>query len=388
MSMKLKSKCIFKIAWTSCCIVATFSTMAWQLSNYYNGEEQQIVEYRMFNEMEADRYPSLSLCWTMTINDETLKRYGENFTSIDYANFLRGLVWNENMLMVNYDNVTPDLTDYVLTYGYWTSSDSRVSLYNKGSANKSKPGLKELSLSSQKCITIDIPFDKGHTLSGFYVYLNSSIFGNGGRLANPDVLFSVFSENQFHLNIHYPNQFFRRAKISKKHWPFRGEGSSRNYIMRLTVESTDVLVRRNTHLTPCIEGVPEHDQNILKYVLEKVQCKPPYWNSTSNLDHCSQQKQYRQVIEAIREAFYIGNAKKFFTVENPCRSLERISYDGMDIEIRQTWIKRYPWMNESVGVVLNFKELTYKEIKSVRGMDIQALIGKCYFENFNYITGN
>ena len=60
----------------------------------------------------------------------------------------------------------------------------------------------------------------------------------------------------------------------------------------------------------------------------------------------------------------------------------------MDIEIRQTWINRYSWLNESVGVVLNFKELTYKEIKSVRGMDIQALIGKSNFENFNYITGN
>ena len=75
-------------------------------------------------------------------------------------------------------------------------------------------------------------------------------------------------------------------------------------------------------------------------------------------------------------AVHNGNAKRFLTVENPCRSLERISYDAIDVENPQIWMRYNHWLNESVGVPLDFKEWTYKEVKSVRGMDIQALIGK------------
>ena len=206
------------------------------------------------------------------------------------------------------------------------------------------------------------------------MFLKSGVFGTGGRLANPDRL--MFSVNQFHLNFHYQNQVFRRFMMSKRHWPFRDQGSPRHYVMRVTVESIDVLVRRNTHYAPCTEGVPEHDQNIIKYVFETVKCKPPYLNSTSTLDPCFQQSQLRWILDAISEAVYNGNAKRFLTVQNPCRSLERISYDSIDVEKPQIWMRYNPWFNDSVGVALDFKEWTYKEVKSVRGMDIQALIGK------------
>ena len=362
------------MAWICCCILATLSTMAWQLSNYYNGEEQQIVEYRTFNDMDTDRYPSLALCWTMTINEKKLKIYGDKFTSKGYKNFLTGLVWDENMLKVKYDEVTANLTDYILQYGYWKSSGKRKILYDIAAENKLKPGLREWSFFSQKCITFDIPFKKRMQISSFYVFLKSSIFGKGGRLANPDT--RIFNENQFHLTLHYQNQFIRRFKVSKKHWPIRAQGSSKHYVMRLTVESIDVLVRRNTYHTPCIEGAPEHDQTIINYVLEGERCKPPYFNLTSTLEPCSQQKQLRQIYMKIKMAVHNGNAKRFLTAENPCRSLERISYDAIDVESRQTWMQENPWLNESTGVVLDFKELTYKEVKSVRGMDIQALIGK------------
>ena len=32
--------------------------------------------------------------------------------------------------------------------------------------------------------------------------------------------------------------------------------------------------------------------------------------------------------------------------------------------------------NESVGMILDFKEWNYKEVKNVKGMDPQALIGR------------
>ena len=79
----------------------------------------------------------------------------------------------------------------------------------------------------------------------------------------------------------------------------------------------------------------------------------------------------------ISEAICTGNGGEFYTVKPPCRSLERIFFDGIDVETPPKYVEDNPWMNETVGIIFDFKDLTYKEVKSVRGMDIQALIDKC-----------
>ena len=45
--------------WTFCCIMAKLSTMMWQFSNYYNGEEQTVIEFKRYNEVESNVYPSI-----------------------------------------------------------------------------------------------------------------------------------------------------------------------------------------------------------------------------------------------------------------------------------------------------------------------------------------
>ena len=58
----------------------------------------------MFNEMDTDMYPSIGLCWTMAINEEQLKQYGNRFTPSSYTYFLMGHYWDEDMLKVDYEN--------------------------------------------------------------------------------------------------------------------------------------------------------------------------------------------------------------------------------------------------------------------------------------------
>ena len=76
------------------------------------------------------------------------------------------------------------------------------------------------------------------------------------------------------------------------------------------------------------------------------------------------------------DAAVSGELEASNVVKTPCRSLESIQYDVMDVETPEKWKKNTTWMNESIGVILDFTELSYKEIKRVRGMDVQALIGK------------
>ena len=372
--MILRPKLILRMVWALTCIIATLYTTIDQFRNYFNIEDQTIVAYRRFNEMETDVYPSLTLCWTMTIIEEKLRRYGSTFNATDYARFLAGDVWDENMLNVDYDDVTPDLEDYVFLYGYQSASEEFVFLYDRKGLKKLNRDVKQRAMGAMKCLTIDIPFQKGLSIKQFFLDFNSSIFGKEGRLANPD--HTSFEQNQFHVTIHYRNQVFRSSMVGQQYWPLREPGSPAHYLMRLSVGTIDVLVRRNTKKNPCVEGVPNYDDKVVNHMRERVKCKPPYWNSISSLNPCSEQKQLQDITNLFAKAVSTSHTMNFYTIETPCRSLERISIDVMDVQTPQRWIEMFPFMNESVGIMLDFKELIYKEVKNVRGMDTQALIGK------------
>ena len=374
MIFRPSAKLIFRMVWALICILATLYTTIDQFRNYFNIEDQTIVAYRRFNEMETDVYPSLTLCWTMTIIEEKLRRYGSTFNATDYARFLAGDVWDENMLNVDYDNVTPALEEYVFLYGYQSTSDEFVFLYHLKEVNKFNRDIKQKPMWGMKCLTLDIPFRKGLAIKQFFLSFNSSIFGKGGRLSNPD--HTSFEQNQFHVTIHYRNQAFRSSMVGQEYWPFREPGSPTHYLMRLSVGNVDVLVRRNTKKNPCVEGVPDYDEEVVNHMMERVNCKPPYWNAISSLNPCFEQKQFQDMTYLFAQALSTSHTMNFYTVETPCRSLERISIDAMDVPTPQKWIEKFPFMNESVGIMLDFKELIYKEVKNVRGMDTQALIGK------------
>ena len=368
------AKLILRMVWPLTCIIATLYTTIDQFRNYFNIEDQTIVAYRRFNEIETDIYPSLTLCWTMTIIEEKLRRYRSTVNATDYARFLAGVVWDENMLSVDYDNVTPALEDYVFLYGYQSTSEQFVFLYDRKEVKKLNRDLKQRAMWGMKCLTFDIPFQKGLAIKQFFLSFNSSIFGKGGRLANPD--HTSFEQNQFHVTIHYRNQALRNNMVGQRYWPFREPGSPTHYLMRLSVGTIDVLVRRNTKKNPCVEGVPDYDEKVVNHIMETVKCKPPYWNAIPSLNPCFEQKQLQNITYLFAEAVSTSHTMNFYTVETPCRSLERISIDVMDVQTPQRWLEMYPFMNESVGIMLDFKELIYKEVKNVRGMDTQALIGK------------
>ena len=150
-----------------------------------------------------------------------------------------------------------------------------------------------------------------------------------------------------------------------------------SYMMLLTLGHVDIVVRRNTAQKPCIEEVPEYDDMYIEYVLKRVGCKPPYWNSTSSLKLCSEHQQLVRIKELYYDAALNSDRDKWGTIGRPCRSLERVSYHVNDLEMPANK-KKNRFLNESVGMMLKFTENTYKEVKHVPGMDAQALIGKSY----------
>ena len=59
----------------------------------------------------------------------------------------------------------------------------------------------------------------------------------------------------------------------------------------------------------------------------------------------------------------------------PCRGLEKIQYDLVNEDFPSALLSVFPVLNGSLTIYFEFTESTYKELKHVRNMDIQALIG-------------
>ena len=304
------------------------------------------------------------------------ERYGIDAPT--YSAFLAGAFWNQDILQINYDDVSTNFNEHIISYGMTTNQWDDIVLYNatsnneRNTENMTKPGFKEFSIFGVRCFTIDIPFEKDLKLMRFWINLKNSIFSSGTRPAfggNPilDPMFIVAP--------HYPKQFYAQVNLGQKKWPVRKRDASPSYIMEFNLRNVEIYERRDKYDEKCEEGIPDNDGMIDDWILEKVGCKPPYWSAISDLPLCSTFPELQLAGRLIQIAIW-GDLKSVnYTETLPCRSLEKIQYDVSDIDDL--------YSNASnLQIVLNLREYTYKEVKSVRSMDMQGFVGSLFYLQF------
>ena len=357
------------ICWTLCCITATISTVTLQCLNYFEDEDVTRLEYKRFQEDDTDLYPSIGLCFTMPIRKERLKHYGLNVTAQAYSDFLAGKLWNEEMLKIDYEDVIQHLEQYVKGYGYVNLKLEEVILKSYIiNITKKNLGFREFSFLSTKCVSIDIPFNKGHPISYFWIALKYDIFLGGKRLDNP--YDHLLKENQFIVALHYPNQLLGNIVTGIRKWPYRGNDTSLGYVMQFNIRNVEVLEKRNKYLKPCTHGVPDIDDLIIGNVLSETGCKPPYWNSSSSLPLCLKSEDMEKAANLIEGVAFGHVSRKKIIETPPCRTLEKQQFDVYDAPHPDNFEYK-----DEITMWFDFKELTYKEVKSIRSMDRQALVG-------------
>ena len=366
----------FYKVWIACCIFATLLTVVIQLQNYLKNEDLTRLEYKKFHEGEKDLYPSIAFCFTLPLKGEKLQHYGQNITPKAYASFLAGEKRDEEMFKIPYDEVTQNLGEYIMSYGIMTFNYDDIPLFYNNNSNKKnkKPGFREFSVLSHKCVAIDIPFVKRVKIQQFWINLHPSIFIGGKRLDNPSD--NLLHENQFIVVTHYRHQLMKSIYTGVRHWPAREEDASKAYVMRFNIRNIEVIERRNKHISPCNDDAfPDVDGEFMKTISRTIGCKPPYLNDSSSLPLCSKHNQLKEAADLIGE-FLQGNIDpQKLTRLVPCRSLEKLHYDPQDIPHSEKMVRDFPGMNSTIAMWFDFKEFTYKEAKNVRIMERQDLIG-------------
>ena len=299
----------FIIAFHVSCLIMTFAMMSYGTYKFYADESTSIVDAKAFHDTEDDIYPSLSLC--MEADDrktESLAIY--NYTQIkeqvdingwydnkrrnEYAKFLMGMELKLNsfngvkeMIDLNYDDVTVDLKSYVKQVEI---KSGKTLLYEWNPSTKDQPMPLYVSYRHPlvKCYSIDL----SETVKSQNKMQGTTISSVVIRFYNQNRVFNSSSEILMAYFMHYPKQLMRSAALHRDHLGV----TSTIFSTMINIGNIEVIRRRNTRHTPCLEDFDKTDDLVMKRLIEKTKCRPPHLPNNHGFPKCNTVQEMAQAL--------------------------------------------------------------------------------------------
>ena len=127
---------------------------------------------------------------------------------------------------------------------------------------------------------------------------------------------------------------------------------------KVRVGSTEVLKRRNKYSDPCSDDLEAHDNITFLRMMEDMGCSPTHWKMESDLQNCSNPKQYQKMYALLQDA------EEHLP---PCRSIERL----ITTAVGSACNRRY----RNLRLKFYFQEPLFKQINVLRAYGFQSLVG-------------
>ena len=283
------------------CLLATIILSVYSIIRYFANEDVTLIHISKYQSSEDSMYPSHSICILPPFLEHRFKRYqndGINMTS--YVQFLKGKIWDDRMLDIDYDYVTVSLSENLRESFYLTQ-------------NRSKQDWKPVHFTSfrsatRKCFTVKAPFIENELFWNYGNAISNSIFPNGRRSA----------KNKIYIYLHYPGQRCKAYYTIKFRFDSR-ENKTKNYRMDFRVKNVDVISRRNKPQEPCILEWKNFDENVMNDMAMQAGCRPKYWNLSADVPICTQTIQMKQFSDQPLPG-------QIESLSPPCKSIDRLDY--------------------------------------------------------------
>ena len=284
----------------SLCLFATIGLSIYSILRYCRNDDTTLVQVSQYHTSDDNIYPSLTICIRPPFLVKEFERLSlDRINMSSYKDFLFGKHWDEQMLGIDYDNVTVSLANNLFK-SYYTTMDRIFHTY--------KPII-SVSFRSYhvKCFTIDAPNVKEHMLKKSYLVISNNVFPNGAR--SPDNL---------RISLHYPGQYFTSGPNVHK-WDIR-QNKTKNYKMLFYLKNVNVIAHRNKLQRPCIEDWKSYDEYAMNAKMLEIGCRPPHWVPTTDVPICNNAKQ-------MKEFRFRPIISKF---KPPCRLIDRLDHDYVE----------------------------------------------------------
>ena len=344
------------IIFTLLCIITTLALIIWCCYEFSKNEDVCEVLFKTFHEDEDSRYPELTFGLPNRFNETALRRYDENFTERNYQQFLRnGAYWDNKMVNIDFEKVIMQLNDYEIETCFYESFFSRIGQICKNQLIT----IKRLDMFGQSMYTLQLPPEM--LMYSATIKIKNSIFYDGIRPAN----------FQFFTLLSYPNQLYPSMSSSSYTWPVRTNASTKNYIMRFSLKSMEVIRRRSKNQNECYNG--NYDRKIMETVIQESGCSPSMWVTNRSEPPCKTRKSFKKILpNHVDQVYRLKRRKKYL---DPCLDIEKLQIDfneesipsiaGELDDVVEGW-----FIIEYVVLIKKFKE-----IKQVRKYSIQSLVG-------------
>ena len=364
------------IAFYYFCILASFFATLWCILEYKKDYDITEISYQNFDsKLPGNQYPSMSLCFLNPYRRDFLSHFNDEEINItSYSKFIKGDLWNDDMLSIDYNSATIDLRDYIISScitpgGQETMVDTRCLTIDD---------IEPLTLVSPmgvyKCFTLS--YNIGVNLNEVLLAVNNSIFPDGWRP----------TQNHFMVVFHYPNQIIRSVTTALSDWPpLKDRKKYHTYhVMKLYLTNIEILKRRRDGRQPCYDW-ETYDNQTIEDVVQSVGCRPPYWTSKTNYELCKSSQQIRKAgIQHWAKMFQMDTYQPYVP---PCIEVQKI--DIMFTEVSGEEVKNefnqefYEKFEKEAGTkqgwfainIYFWKSTVFKEIKQVKAYSVQSVIG-------------
>ena len=296
------------------CILAAISICVYWVYKYRLDEDLSVITYRKFYERENDVYPTVSLCFNNPFLAKRLAESGINESV--YLSFLTGEYFSEEMLEINYENVTINISNYVKGYMIYFNNGTRIQVDSEKNIDKirtltyvSYNGIHGSTGGFFKCFALDIPLVRDLLI--FRILISNNIFSNSIR---PPY-------DTFRAIHHLPQQFFLSGANQQWIWPYRAANES--YKMRFNVGSSTIMIKRNKKNSRCIESYENYDDWVLKLYKNEAKCNIPYQKQDNLLPMCTSKERKKRALLS----YDIVDRQH---MDRPCRTMEGIDVKHLE----------------------------------------------------------
>ena len=338
---------IFRYVFTFLCIFTTLLMCVYWGYKFVLDEDLSVITYRRYHEKENDEYPTVSICLSDPFLRRPLEKHGVNESL--YLKYLRGDYISEEMLKINYSNVTIDISEHIKGYRIYFRNGTTIKFDSKLSM-KEKRMLTNNAFNGfgfgtpprfTKCFSLNIP--RVQELTKFRILLANSIFPHGYRP----------TYSGFTVVYHLHQQFLLAGENRKWVWPYRAANES--YKMRIMVGSVTTMKRRYKQDYRCLDSYKEYDNWAIWHKKNETRCNMPYLEPDEKLSMCDTK-------ELITRGLVNEQIVEKQRLDTPCKAMKVIHVEHLESS------KIAPW-GEQLGEFWfswQFKEAEFKEIEQKR----------------------
>ena len=345
--MEISIRPILSYIFILLCVSATISMLVYWSYKFKLDEDSSVITYRKFYERESDVYPTISICLESPFLNQRLAEYGVDQSL--YLKFLRGDYFSEDMLKIDYSNVTFDISDHVKGYEmYFRNGSKKLDLKlniteKRRLTHNSYNGFNNFGRRFLKCFALEIP--KIYGLLIFRILLSNNIFQRT-QCERP-----VY--NGFKVVYHIPQQYMLSGENEKWVWPYRA--SNESYKTRFLIGDLTVMKKRNTKKYRCIESWDDYDDWVITADENERNCSGPYDKLGLANPICNTKESMKS---ALLDEAIVGRKK----LDKPCTTMTAI-----DVHFLENIIPTPE--NQQLGEFwfsVELRQPTFKEIEQKR----------------------